>query len=119
MVLPPAQMEWKLDGRQHAVAMTFGIEPRAYEEGTTNGAAIIIDLMEGETKREIYRRLLDPVREPADRGMQHENLTLPPYKAGARLLLLSDPGEYGDTAWDWLYVAEFRFISDEVKPLAR
>jgi len=86
------------------IAWDFGMFPPAYEKAgdKTNGVEFIV---EGETpggqRRQIYRRLLDPVRDAADRGEQHEEIPYTPLP-GETLQFSSRP--YGNNyAFDWTY----------------
>ena len=85
------------------IVWQFGIRPGAYErEGEkTNGVEFLI---EGETpdgvRRTIFRRLLDPAAEPADRGTQKMNIPFQP-TAGERLFFRTRPN--GSGAFDWAY----------------
>jgi len=90
------------------VSLEFGFDPIAYERGASNGAELILELADGATTHSIYHRFLDPARVPADRGPQQARVTLPPYALGSHLILRTDPGQYGDTAWDWVYLASLK-----------
>ena len=108
MLLPPAQVEWLLVDEVREVSLEFGFDPIAYERGASNGAELILELADGATTHSIYHRFLDPARVPADRGPQQARVTLPPYALGSHLILRTDPGQYGDTAWDWVYLASLK-----------
>jgi hypothetical protein len=81
----------------------FGILPGAYERAgpKTNGVEFIV---EGEapdgSRRPVFRRVLDPAGEPADRGRQRAVI---PYRPapGEKLVFLTRPnGQYN---FDWAY----------------
>jgi hypothetical protein len=55
--------------------------------------------------REIYRQSLRPRQFITDRGDHSARMVLPVYAAGSRLVLRTDPGEFGNNAWDWAYVS--------------
>jgi hypothetical protein len=83
----------------------FGFFPGAYERDgdRTDGVEFLIT---GETpdghQRQIYRRVLDPVRTPADRGRQHEVI---PYRSlPGETLKFSDRPNL-NSAYDWAYWA--------------
>lgn len=85
------------------ISWEFGIFPEAYEKSgdKTDGVEFII---EGETpdgqRRQVYRRVLDPVRDAADRGEQHEVIPYTPLP-GETLHFSSRPNaNYG---YDWTY----------------
>lgn len=103
----PATMEWLFDDRYSFVTMKFGFDPTAYEKGTTNGAALILYLFDHGLKKEVFRRTLDPIHRVTDRGPQETTVTIPTHSPDARLILVSDPGEFGDASWDWVYLGKF------------
>ena len=111
MLLPPAKMTWKLDGTEKEASVLFGFHPRAYLEGKSNGADFILELeAAGASPRILFQRHLDPARVPDDRKMLSARVPLPNNIAGARLVVRTEPGEYGDQAWDWVYLAALRYI---------
>lgn len=85
------------------IKWVYGIFAGAYENpsAATNGVEFSVH---GErpdgTTRVIHRRLLDPVRNPADRGDQHEDIPYAPL-AGEVLRFSTRPN--GNTAYDWAY----------------
>lgn len=109
MLPPPTHLEWKLDANVRQVWFEFGFHPSAYVEGTTNGAELILELTEAGSTRVIWHRMLNPKRLSADRGPQLAVVTLPTFSADTHLVLRSDAGPYGDTAWDWVYLANMEF----------
>lgn len=109
MMLPPTLVQWDLDPDVREVVLEYGFDPEAYERGQSNGAEFILELVNPESSRQIFRRLLDPARQPADRGLQSTRIVLPPFSAGTHLVLRSAAGQHGDAAWDWLYLASVQF----------
>jgi len=109
MLLPPTRVEWPLDQDVREVSLHFGFDPEAYERGVSNGAEVILELVRFEQTRRVYHRLLDPAREPRDRGPQAARVTLPPFSPGTFLVLRTASGEFGDNAWDWVYLADLQF----------
>lgn len=87
------------------IVWEFGIVPDAYERDgdKTDGVEFVV---EGESpdgsRREIFRRLLDPAAVPADRGRQRAVIR---YQAvpGEKLVFLTRPN--GSYAYDWAYWA--------------
>lgn len=101
----PAEAVWPLSGREHEVAFTYGIDPEAYEKGTTNGVDFIVEIRAPSGGvREIFRQSLRPREFVQDRGAHAARVVLPVYAAGSRLVLRTGPGEFGNNAWDWAYV---------------
>lgn len=113
----PSEIVWPLSGEERELAFQYGLDPRAYEEGTTNGVDIIVEVRGpsgGVTKA--WSRLLRPKTVEADRGTQKARVQLPVYAPGSRVILRTDPGEYGDNAWDWAYVTNIDFRQGRFAP---
>ncbi len=109
MLLPPAAIEWALDDDVRQVSIEFGFDPVAYIRGSSDGAEVVLELVHGEQTRAVYRRFLDPAHRADDHGPQTAIVALPPFSSGTHLVLRSEPGPRGDTAWDWLYLANLEF----------
>ena len=83
----------------------FGIMAEAYERAgdKTDGVEFVVV---GETpdgnRRQLYQRVVDPVKHPADRGQQHLDLAFQPRK-GEHLIFSSRPNL--SPAYDWAYWA--------------
>lgn len=85
------------------VAWNFGVLPEAYErrDGRTDGVEFTLSVRApGEPERIVYRRVLDPAREPADRGMQRA-LIAHRAQPGEFLRFATRPGR--SEAFDWAY----------------
>ena len=105
----PGEFIWKLRGNERAVRFTYGFIPTAYLDGITNGAGYTLRLREGEIVREIFHHKLEPRAKAADRGAQHAAIIRPPVRPGAQLELVIDSGDFNDSAWDWVYLANLDF----------
>jgi hypothetical protein len=112
MMLPPAEMIWALDGNEREVFLEYGFDPQAYQQGKSNGAELLVELRppDGST-RSIFYRWLNPNQEPQDRGNQVSRVILPPFPKGTKLVVRTTPGQFGDNAWDWLYVGALDRVS--------
>jgi hypothetical protein len=111
MLLPPAKLAWTLDGTEKQATLVFGFHPRAYREGQSNGADVIVELEAAASPvQAVFQRRLDPARAPDDRKVQTVRLPLPDDIAGMQLVIRTEPGEYGDQAWDWVYLAALRYV---------
>jgi len=89
-----------------AIRWSFGYFPAAYERGRngTDGAEFIITAETADgRRREIYRRLLDPVRQARDRGRQTEVIPYAP-QPGEVLQFSTRPNK--NPSYDWVYWAE-------------
>lgn len=111
MILPPAELTWRLEGVEREVEVDYGFHPKAYTEGRSNGAWFIMELRApGQPPQELFRRLLDPARQTADRQELRMRFPLPPFPPDASLIVRTEAGEFGDNAWDWVYLARLEFL---------
>ena len=90
----PRRIEWQ-----------FGLMPGAYERDgdKTDGVEFVIAAESAQgIRRELYRRVLDPVHLTADRGLQRVS-TEQEVLAGETLVFMSRP--HGSYSFDWAYWA--------------
>ncbi|MDB6116011.1 MAG: hypothetical protein JWQ83_2129 [Lacunisphaera sp.] len=88
------------------IAWGFGIFPGAYEhaEARTDGVEFIVTAeSSGGAVRRIYRRLLDPWSNAADRGPQHAVISYHPHPGET---LRFSTRRYEASAYDWAYIVE-------------
>jgi len=109
----PGKMAWILDGKEREFRFEYGFIPRAYKEGNTNGAGVIVELLYAGQIRQLFRRYLNPIRIKADQSHLFSRVILPPFQPGTRLILRFDPGEFNDNSWDWLYVCNVGFYRSD------
>ncbi len=101
----PSEAVWPLTGPEREFRFYFGIDPEAYERGTTNGVDFIVELRgPSGGVRTLFQRSLRPRQIPADRGDQAAHVVLPVFAPGSRLVLRTAPGEMNDNSWDWAWV---------------
>jgi hypothetical protein len=101
----PAEAVWPLTGPEREFRFHFGIDPEAYERGTTNGVDFIVELRgPSGGVQPLFKRSLRPRQDPADRGDQAAHVVLPIFAPGSRLVLRTGPGEFNDNSWDWAWV---------------
>jgi hypothetical protein len=112
MIHPVTKLEWPLEETIRAVDLNYGFDPVAYHKGKTNGADLILEITGKGPTREVFRRRINPMGSPADRGVLQSVVILPPFETGARLILRTTGGEFDDTAWDWLFLSKLRFRRD-------
>lgn len=111
MLLPPAELTWPLYGTERAAMIEYGLHPRGYTEGDSDGAELIGELQSADgTVRQVFQRFLDPLRRPADRGKLAARVVLPPYGPDSILRFRSTPGPQGNDAWDWVYFSRLKFV---------
>jgi hypothetical protein len=105
MMHPPAEIVWSLEPTTREILFEYGFAPEAYRNGHSDGAELIFELhSEGVPVRHLFYQLLDPVHRIADRGPTTSRLILPPFKPGARLVARTTVGQFGNGAWDWIYL---------------
>lgn len=110
---PPAEAAWTLAGDERSFVFHYGIDPEAYERGTTNGVDFIVEIRgpSGGTHA-VARFSLKPRENPADRGDHTARVALPIFTAGSKLVLRTDPGAFGDNSWDWAWVNRIELRRD-------
>jgi hypothetical protein len=106
MLNAPGALEFALAGTEHTLRFEGGLLPGAYTgEGHSDGAEFIVELRRPDGSIEpVYRRLLNPLDLPADRGVQHFTVPLPAHASGAVMILRTGVGPAGNDAWDWTYL---------------
>ncbi|MDI1250141.1 MAG: hypothetical protein PSV13_14860 [Lacunisphaera sp.] len=107
----PATVRYPLAGTATHLHGRFGLSPGAYaatNPARTDGAEFQVVFVSAAGDRQVlFRRLLQPGREPADGGPQPFSVDLP---AGARgrLELLINNGPAGNPASDWTYWSDLQ-----------
>jgi hypothetical protein len=102
---PDSRIWFKLPPGRHTVVAEYCMLPGSYEglapRDATDGAEFAIYEQRADgTKRPVFERLLDPVANPADRGIQTARLTVD-LAPGSELLLETGPGGKGSYNRDW------------------
>ena len=89
----------------------FGFEAAAYapSETQTDGAVFSVEFMDGVSATSLATRRLDPVANPADRGLQQMAFNLPPHSDQATLVLRVTPGQTMTKDWTCWGKPEFRY----------
>ncbi len=111
MLHAPGVLHWPLQGTEREFSFDFGLIAGAYEEGQTDGVEFIVELATPDGSTSVLaRRHLHPAVRTEDRGKQSQRVVLPSHRPGAKLMVRTDPGPQGDTAWDWSYIARPQFV---------
>jgi hypothetical protein len=107
MLNAPGTLEFALTGREHTLLFDGGLLPGAYTgEGHSDGAEFIVEYKRPDGSIEpVYRRLLNPLDRPADRGTQHFTVPLPAHASGTLMIVRTGVGPAGNGAWDWTYLS--------------
>jgi 4-amino-4-deoxy-L-arabinose transferase-like glycosyltransferase len=103
----PSTLVYRISPLASALQGGFGIKPGAYatdNPAPTDGAEFIIRWQpDGGAGRVLWRRLLQPREQPADRGSHSFRITLPPHRGG-ELVLEINSGPFDNTATsDWTF----------------
>ncbi len=97
----PGSVTVKVPAKAGKVEVLYGFTAPAIDDpGPTNGAAFIVELLEGNREIVLHQRILRPTTEPADRGIHRVEIELPTgHKPGYRLRLRTDPLQNMDKDW--------------------
>ncbi|WP_221032767.1 hypothetical protein [Actomonas aquatica] len=108
---PPLSIDLFLQGNEQSVIFEYGYDPRAYErDDQGDGSTFVLSIRYPDGfVREFWRHHLDPSHLPRHRGRQESEVPLPLIPSGCHLVVQTTRGPYGDGAWDWPWVANFRF----------
>ena len=111
MMEPPAKIEWPLRGTERLMVFEFGHDPKSYAESDQgNGTLFKVSVQRPGGAPELQWSLqLNPSANVEDRGLQKARVEIPPVEPGSLLVIETDPGPYGDGAWDWAYVVNMGF----------
>ena len=109
MLEPPGRIRFALTGEEREISFIYGIDPKAYIEGATDGAGVKVDLERpGRAPQQLFYQLLDPRKIAGDRGSHTAHVVLPLFPRGSTVSLRTDRGPSGDGAWDWAYFGGIR-----------
>jgi len=105
LVHAPGSITWDLRPDDQQVIFSYGIYPKAYLEGTTDGVEFNVEVIWPPADgRVLWKQMLSPRVFPPDRGMHWTRVYLPPYRPGAQLRIRTHPGPANDGAFDQSYV---------------
>ncbi|HEY4248783.1 MAG TPA: hypothetical protein VGM64_18315 [Lacunisphaera sp.] len=97
----PSLMTFNLPKGAKSISGMFGYMPAAYTgDGKTNGARFIIYWSNGNQRKDLFQRFLNPVSVKEDHGLQSFSIDLAGL-AGGSVYLEVNPGPYNDIGWDW------------------
>jgi 4-amino-4-deoxy-L-arabinose transferase-like glycosyltransferase len=100
----------------------YGLPPEAHAhaDSATDGVEFIIQLQPRDgVPVVLHRRFLNPMENPADRGLQTGRVLLPPVNPGDSLVLITHPGPGYSTAYDWSYWADLRLEPMAADPVGQ
>ncbi|MBX3736410.1 MAG: hypothetical protein KF715_06975 [Candidatus Didemnitutus sp.] len=112
MMLPGSKAVWPLQGDEREVLFQCGYDPKAVQNGTSDGTGFEIELVAPDgTTRRLQQFLLLPAAGPEPDGvLRSSRQALPPYVPGSKLVIRTNPGPAGNDAWDWAYLTNVRFL---------
>jgi hypothetical protein len=105
----PSQIIFEIPKDARIVEGQFGLALGAYEVGRTDGVEFSVEMIDSEQHGNVlFRRYLQPINQPQDRGTHSFSLSLPESVSG-QIVLQATVGTQGDAAWDWAYWTDVRF----------
>ncbi len=109
VVHAPGEVIFKPEPSIRKLAGEYGLAEGTYTGGAhTDGAEFSVECEFADGRRQVlWQRALDPVSQPADRGVQMFSVELPPETT--RIIMRTLPGPKGDTQWDWTYWGRLNF----------
>jgi hypothetical protein len=105
----PARMIWHRPKNLMEFSFDYEVETGAYADAAsqTDGVGFTVTLKNRDgSETELWRDVLRPSSDADDRGPQRAKVVLPP-TAAEELILSTDDGGHGNTAWDWATVGNF------------
>lgn len=111
MMEPPDKTVWPLSGTERLMVLEFGHDPKSYAKTDQgNGTLFSVALKHPNGEEELlWDRHLNPTENVEDRGLQKIKIPLLSVIEGSQLIIETDPGPWGDNAWDWAYMARMGF----------
>jgi hypothetical protein len=105
----PSTIEFNVDFPAKRVRGKFGLAQKAYTApNATDGAEFFLEWMGSDGRTTVlFNRLLKPVTETGDRGIQQFDVALP--QSGGRLILRITPGPENNCSFDWTYWTDVEF----------
>ena len=107
---PDSSLEFPVRAGDTSLQGGFGLLAGAYQNGNaTDGVEFAIEYVPAKgSPTVLWRRHLDPVLQPSDRGLQAFSVTLPQPASGRVILRTQNlPGH--NAAWDWSLWTDLRF----------
>ncbi len=109
LVHAPGSITWNLEPNDQQVIFSYGIYPKAYLEGNTDGVEFNVEVIWPPADgRVLWKQMLSPVAYPPDRGMHRVRVFLPPYRPGAQLRIRTHPGPANNGAFDQSYITRLQ-----------
>jgi hypothetical protein len=109
---PPSQAVLQVPAGTRQIAISFGIQEKAYQgAGQSDGVEfrVLLEVSSGQ-RLPLWSRTLAPKGDPNDRGTQEATIDMPGSAQGPyRLHLETGPGPRSDPSWDWAYWAGVEF----------
>jgi hypothetical protein len=101
-----SELAYRVPAGLKEITAGFGIHEGAYANpaGRTDGVQFAVVLADDRKhERVLFSRLLDPVNNLADRGMQSLEIALPQPPPGGEILFRTLPGPNNNNSFDWAY----------------
>lgn len=101
-----SELAYRVPPGLQKITAGFGIHEGAYANpaGRTDGVQFAVVLADDRKhERVLFSRLLDPVNNLADRGMQSLEIAMPQPPPGGEILFRTLPGPNNNNSFDWAY----------------
>lgn len=118
LVHAPGEITYPLERDDQQVIFSYGLMPQTYDPGQTDGVEFFVEVLPpGGPVMTLFRRYLQPVTDPAHRGMQRARVYLPPgLPAGSVLRLRTGSGPAANGAWDQSYITRLQIKAGGADP---
>ena len=106
----PTRLSISVPPESGKLSLKYGIDPASLlppNEGG-DGVTFIVEASTTATSSELWRRHLDPKRDATQQGPQMLTLDVP--RGTTKVILKTDAGPSGNSAWDWSYWADLQFL---------
>ncbi len=89
----------------------YGIDPAVFDKGVGDGVGFTIEVKDPADRiSKVFSSYIDPKHDPNERRWMKGEIDLSRYRGRTiQLLLSTDPGPRGDTAYDWAAWSDFHF----------
>ncbi|HYC70222.1 MAG TPA: hypothetical protein VEB66_03385 [Opitutaceae bacterium] len=105
----PGSATWDLRPGDQQVIFSYGMMPRTWLEGDTDGVEFNVEVLwPPNDGRILFQHVVRPRTTPADQGMQRARVFLPPYRAGAQLRVRVHPGQDNNANYDQSYITRLQ-----------
>lgn len=113
----PGAMVWNLEPDDQQVLFSFGLMPNGYlNGGNTDGVEFSVEVVSPNGEGSVlFKQLLRPCTEIADRGMHRARVFLPTCEKGSQLRIRTGPGPSLNGAYDQAFITRVQIKKGPTK----